>query len=238
MSRIKRYYSAFNRYKRSNGYGIHSPFAFKFVLGVLRERTPYYCYEKIEAQRNHVIAKTRKFGRHPRIISSKNAKLLFRVVNYFNPKHILQIGTSYGVSTMSMLSVSSTSRVTLLEHEIRKHPVTDEVLEPYLERIQFEDSVKKSIKYYESTLDDDCRFIVINNISKEDLTPLTDYINYILADKEGVIVMRNLSRNPLMNDLWLDCKEMANYGMAFGNEKIAIIVIHNKLPKQDYFLWF
>ena len=39
------------RLRRSRGFGIHSPFAFSFVTGVLRERSRYYAYEGIHRLR-------------------------------------------------------------------------------------------------------------------------------------------------------------------------------------------
>ena len=94
------------RLHRSKGFGIHSPFAFKFVLNVLRERMPYYAYEEISHLRSIAASHAKGMFKRKRIISFKSAKMLFRITNYFNPSHILQLGTSYGVSSASMLAVS------------------------------------------------------------------------------------------------------------------------------------
>ena len=67
--KLKRYLTALRRYSRSKGFGIHSPFAFHFVLNVLRERLPYYAYEDIAEIRQLAIDQTHNFWRHPRIIS-------------------------------------------------------------------------------------------------------------------------------------------------------------------------
>lgn len=40
------------RQRSSRGFGIHSPFAYNFVLNVLRERYPYYAYDEI-VERDH-----------------------------------------------------------------------------------------------------------------------------------------------------------------------------------------
>ena len=87
MGRLRRYRTAFKRYRHGKGFGIHSPFAFSFVLKVLRERLPYYSYARLEALRAMVISRTRHHLRHPRIISLKNAKLIFRVTNFFRKQY-------------------------------------------------------------------------------------------------------------------------------------------------------
>lgn len=51
IRRIKRVATALQRYKRSRGFGVHSPFAFHFILRVLREKSPYYCYPQLVARR-------------------------------------------------------------------------------------------------------------------------------------------------------------------------------------------
>ncbi|MEF9924281.1 MAG: hypothetical protein RR061_05490 [Muribaculaceae bacterium] len=239
MNRIKRYYSALSRYHKSNGYGIHSPFAYHFVLGILRERLPYYAYSEIEKTRRMVISKTRKHGRHPRIISIKNAKLLFRLVNLVNPQHILQFGTSYGVSTSSMLMVSHITQLTLCEPHLSEYNATAKVLKPYMERIALFTDAGASIDDYEKRHNgcNERRFLLVNNVENRDVDIIDAYIHKIMAT-EGFIVMRNLSRSSAMNGLWNRCKADLKFGMTFSNEKIAVIVINNKLPKQDYFLWF
>ncbi len=208
------------------------------MLRVLRERCPYYAYTEIEALRRSVIQRTRRYGRHPRIISFKNAKLLFRVVNYANPKVILQFGTSYGVSTASMLSVSSRSKIVLFEPHLSDYEVTASVLGPFMNRIMSFPSINESIKGYKKLIDsDDIPFILINSVDERDAEALRSYITSIISS-QGIIVMRNLSRSESMANLWAHCRSRARYGMAFSNEKIAVIVSNPKLPRQEYSLWF
>lgn len=236
MNRIKRYYSALSRYHKSNGFGIHSPFAFYFVLRVLRERTPYYAYKDIYDLRKNVVNKTRKYGRHPRIISLKNAKLIFRVVNYFNPVHILQIGTSYGISSACILKVSTKSDLVLYEPKLSEYEVTNIILGQFSDRIKNFDNISDAITTYK-TKDAERPFILINGVNENDRIAIKPYILSILESK-GVIILRNLSKSEQMRTLWYECKSMTTPGMTFSNEKLAIIVASSKLPRQDFSLWF
>ena len=43
------------RQRSSRGFGIHSPFAYDFVINVLRERCLYYAYSNIEGHDNRLI---------------------------------------------------------------------------------------------------------------------------------------------------------------------------------------
>ena len=124
MKRLKRYTSALTRYHKSNGFGIHSPFAFNFVTKVLRERLPFYCYAELEVLRKMAIKSLSQDNKHPKIISLKSAKLLFRVTNYFNPRNILQIGTNYGISSITMLHVSSQSNLVIYYNRPNQHCIS------------------------------------------------------------------------------------------------------------------
>lgn len=237
MNRIKRYYSALKRYHKSNGFGIHSPFAFYFVLKVLRERSPYYAYEEIASLRKIVVSKTVKYGRHPRIISLKNAKLIFRVVNYFNPRHILQLGTSYGISSTCILKVSSKSDLFLYEPQLDDYDITNTVLGYFSDRIKYFNKISDAVSMYRGKNVNNDAFILINGINADDYFILKPYISSVLSTN-GVIILRNISRSEQMRIVWKDCKQMRKTGMTFSNEKLAIIVADPKLPRQDFSLWF
>lgn len=57
-----------NRWRHSRGFGIHSPFAFRFVTEVLCQQLPYYAYARI--------------GRDKRL------RLLFRLIVEFQPERV------------------------------------------------------------------------------------------------------------------------------------------------------
>ena len=258
MGRLRRYRTAFKRYRHGKGFGIHSPFAFSFVLKVLRERLPYYSYARLEALRAMVISRTRHHLRHPRIISSKNAKLIFRVTNFFNPQAILQVGTSYGVSSASVLSVSSRSKLILCEPHIDRYPIAEEILAGYAPRITLTASLTDAISIYSDCLAVEPEpanlanktpaeqasrramqpFVLINDIESEaHLHTLLEHL-HALALHDTTIIVRNLSRNPLMRQLWAQFCSESEHGMAFSNERIAIFVANRKLPRQDFAIWF
>ena len=191
MNRIKRYYSALSRYHKSNGFGIHSPFAFYFVLRVLRERSPYYAYQDITELRKTVIAKTIRYGRHPRIISLKNAKLIFRVVNHFNPQHILQIGTSYGISSACILKVSTKSDLVLYEPNLNDYDITNKPL----------------IDKYQVNITDDIKEKIFFKDGKTTVFDLENVINFIEKTSEYDInkIEQEVKNN---NRFWNELKNL------------------------------
>lgn len=258
MGRLSRYRTALTRYRHGKGFGIHSPFAFGFVLKVLRERNPYYSYEHLEALRAKAISRTRHHFRHPRIISLKNAKLIFRVANFFNPMDILQVGTSYGVSTASVLAVAGKSRLILCEPHLGRYRVAEEVIAGYGGRVRLIPGLGDAIEHYRRSLsgvgepadlthetpaEQAARrtmqpFILINNVeSAADIDTILPFLE-AMAHSDATVIMRNLNRNPLMAQMWKTFAERSGHGMSFTNERIGVFVANRKLPRQDYLVWF
>lgn len=108
------------RFKAGNEHGLHSPFVFKLYTEVIRNKERYYAYDALDRLRlgllknNSAIevtdfgAGSKKLGKKRKIadiarisvVPQKYGELLFRLVNYFQPKHILELGTSLGLSSL------------------------------------------------------------------------------------------------------------------------------------------
>ena len=122
-------------WKSTNSHGVHSPFVFDLVRKCFYDKTNYSEYTILEKYRNSLLAnkntiEVTDFGAGSRVfksntraicdiaknagISAKRAQLLFRIVKYFQPKNILEIGTSLGLAT-SALALPENSTVLTLE---------------------------------------------------------------------------------------------------------------------------
>ena len=239
MGRIRRYRTALIRHHRSKGHGIHSPFAFNFVRFVLREKSPYYCYDDIDELRQAVIEVMREHWPHRRVASFKDLKMLFRITNFFNPQHILQVGTGYGLTAATMLNVSSTSELYLYEPSLGSYPVVGNVLAPYLDSIESYNSLSLATRDYDKArTSNETSFVVVNSIPQPDVAQeLTQYLCGLMND-DCVIVFRNLSRSDAMKQLWTSLKQSMKCGQSFTNEKVGVIVVQKKLNLEHFFLWF
>ena len=63
------------RIRHRCGYGVHSPFAFRFLTDVVYERTPYYAYSTLDEALPLAHSMRRRKGLH----------LIFRVANWLQP---------------------------------------------------------------------------------------------------------------------------------------------------------
>lgn len=123
---LLKYLSYYFAASNGKGHGMHSPFVFDFIINVLNDKTIYPQYETVETLRNkllsdHAVVEVEDFGAgssvsktNKRTVSSiaKNAakpkklgQLLFRMVKYYQPSTIIELGTSLGITT-SYLSLA------------------------------------------------------------------------------------------------------------------------------------
>ena len=120
----------------SKGHGVHSPFVYKFIREVLLDKDEPEYFSKIEAIRSELLKENKSipvidFGAGSSVIKTnervvkkiaasslkakKYAQLLNRMVRYFNPKNVLELGTSFGISTSYMAKANKNTPVYTLE---------------------------------------------------------------------------------------------------------------------------
>ena len=102
------------------GHGTHSPFVFDFIIHVLNDDKHYDIYDKAEAIRLKMLRDTRQisvddFGAGSTVLSARSrkvsdiarsslkpkkyAQLIFRIARYYQCRHIIELGTSLGITS-------------------------------------------------------------------------------------------------------------------------------------------
>ncbi len=102
--------------KNTLGNGIHSPHLYYIVRMLIYDRNPYYCFKDIEKQRERLLRCQREihvtdYGTgttgtrciakiaQTSLSASAEGQLLFRLVHHLKPQHIIELGTSLGITT-------------------------------------------------------------------------------------------------------------------------------------------
>jgi predicted O-methyltransferase YrrM len=120
-------------------YQLHSPFVFEIALAALEDTRWYYAFEHVEMLRErmrnssvqlnitdygsggHSDGSPAQYTRTVSAIvkqsasSSGQGQFLFRMVNHFQPKTILELGASVGIGTMYMASAARNAKMIALE---------------------------------------------------------------------------------------------------------------------------
>ena len=83
MYKVRRMLVWLRRWKYSRGFGVQSPWAYRFIRYVVNEHYPYYAYDDLLEHYGNLSKRTLKMCR-----------LYFRVVNYRRPAVVLDYGSA------------------------------------------------------------------------------------------------------------------------------------------------
>ncbi len=127
---LKYYFTASN----GKGHGVHSPFVFEFIKYVLNDKKEYSCYKPVEKIRKQLLVKNNvieveDFGAGSTVIKIKKrmvksiassslkpkkySQLLYRMVQHYHKKNVLELGTSLGTTTAYLASANNVSVTTM-----------------------------------------------------------------------------------------------------------------------------
>jgi predicted O-methyltransferase YrrM len=119
-----------------NGHGMHSPFVFQFILNVLNNGKGYGMPARIEALRGELLCRkdmltiedlgagSRTGATHERSVGAlakaalkpkKYGELLHRLARYYEPRSIIELGTSLGTTTAYLAVAAPTADVITIE---------------------------------------------------------------------------------------------------------------------------
>ncbi len=122
--------------KSNNQHGVHSPFVYNLVTKCFYDTSKHDEYNAIASYRDELlkndnVIKITDFGSGSKVFksdnrsikaiaktsgtTSKNTKLLFRMVRYFQPRHILELGTNLGIGTQAMALANPDANIITIE---------------------------------------------------------------------------------------------------------------------------
>ncbi|MGI8951269.1 MAG: O-methyltransferase [Chitinophagaceae bacterium] len=240
------------------GHGIHSPFVFEFIKEVLNDKKNYDCYKKIEALReqlkqNETILTIEDFGAGSRadlqqkrkvsqiaksaLKSKKFSQLLFRIVNFYQPKNILELGTSLGITTAYLASGNLNAQVITMEgsHEIAN-----------VARKNFEQLHLKNLQLIEGNFDDNLPAIIhqlltINfafidgNHRKE---PTLNYFNQLInhSTQSSILIFDDIHWSKEMEEAWQEIQLHNSVSLTIDLFFIGLVFLRKENKVKQHFI--
>lgn len=246
--------------KAGDEHDVHSPFVYDLYTNVIAGRNTYYIFDKIESVRSKMLLSEEKipvldFGTggeetNQRVLkvsgiarhfvkSPKEARLLFRLVNFFRPKAILELGTSLGITTMYLAAPDSKSRVVTVEGCPNTAAVAGKNFEMagignIIQVIgEFGKGLPEALTHF-SKID----FAYFDGNHRKQAT--VDYFNQCLpfAHSESVFVFDDIYWSREMKEAWTDIKNNPAVSVSIDLYCMGIVLFRNTQPKQHFVLKF
>jgi predicted O-methyltransferase YrrM len=246
--------------RAGNAHALHSPFVYDLYINVIRSTTPYYTYDAIEALRAKMLLSNTKisvddFGtgsskgtKQPLSLSyitshyvkpKKYGQLLFRLVNYFKPRTILEIGTSLGITTLYLAFPEKTSKVITLEGSMETAAVAEENFKGLgvanIEVIRGEFSKTLPSALNKSAIVD---FVYFDGNHRKE--PTLDYFHQCLQkhNKQSVFIFDDIYWSREMAEAWHEIKKNESITLTIDLYSIGIVFFKKGIPKQHFKLRF
>ena len=259
MRNLKLAYNYIRYYLNStNEHGVHSPFLFHLVLNVIYLKHPFYEYEKLNEIRKQLLQseetitvedfgagskvfkgnqrKIRAIANHG-ITKRKHAELLFRLVNHFQPKKILELGTSLGLTTMYLASASKKAQVITIEgsksladyaqNQFIKYNFSNINLVNGNFNNQLPDVIDKL---------DKIDFVFIDGNHEKNAT--LNYFNLLLSKthEKTIMVFDDIHWSEGMSDAWNEIKKHERVKISIDLFKMGILIFRKEQYDQEHFM--
>jgi predicted O-methyltransferase YrrM len=240
------------------GYGIHSPFVFDFITKVINDKTEHPDYRIVENLRkrmldNPTMLTIEDFGAgssvsetDKRTVASiaKNAakpkkygQLLYRIIKKYQPRTILELGTSLGITTSYFSLANSLSEVITLEGA---SSVAD------IAKKNFNDLQLKNIELIEGNFDDTLSS-AINQLSTVNFVfvdgnhryePTLNYFRRILpnTNNDSILVFDDIHWSREMEQAWEQIKTNEAVRCSIDLFFIGIIFFRQEFREKQNFV--
>jgi len=246
--------------KASNGkgHGIHSPFVFSFIKNVLNKKTNADWSSKIENYRNqlfsnkqsitildlgagaeqqaHQIKKVAQIAKGA-LKSKKYSKLLYRMVAYFKPTAVLEMGTSLGITSCYLAQALPSTKLVTMEGA----PEVAKLAHATFQNLGYNNiqlvvgNFDQSLPLYLNEIDQvGLVFIDGNHI----YAPTMDYFNQLLSksNQDAIFIFDDIHWSIEMERAWKEIKNDERVSLTIDLFYIGIVFLKKENKQKENFI--
>jgi predicted O-methyltransferase YrrM len=239
----------------NNSHGVHSPFVFDLLRKCFYDNNEYREYTLLKKYRESLLLnkntiEVTDFGAGSRVfksntrainqiaqnagISGKDARLLFRIVNYFKPKTILEIGTSLGLATSALALGNPKAQITSLEG----CPETAKIARKQFDKFDLgiDSVVSKFESYLQTEKSDSYDFIYFDGNHSKKAT--LQYFDSLLstAHNETVWIFDDIHWSADMEEAWEIIKKHPKVTVTIDTFQWGLIFFRREQEKEHFIL--
>lgn len=239
-----------------NEHGVHSPFVFSLVTKCFYEKKDYAEYTILKNYRKSLLSNKNTievidFGAGSRVfksntrainqivknagISSKRAELLFRIVHYFKPENILEIGTSLGLATSALSLGNKSAKITTLEG----CPQTGFVAKSHFEKFDLKNIISQTTEfssYLKNFVLPTSYFQLIYFDGNHSKTATLEYFELLLPSttNDTVWIFDDIHWSADMEEAWEIIKKHPKVTVTIDTFQWGIVFFRHEQPKEHF----
>lgn len=229
--------------KHYRGFGIHSPYTFHLVRNVIEPKIHYYPFHKLDRQCKKMLSILKEKLNHETLCederlwfrteyahlkgSTKFHRLLFRLLNFTNPKKVAFIGDDSGLNLTFLAKVDSRRKVHCLGSQVFARNFSDSILSDYgISNVAFSSLKTEANQNFDfvqisRTISDTVLFEFENNLDR--------YLN-----TECFLIVEDISKQAGMRLLWERLKKQDRFSVSLDLFDVGILFARRGMKKQDH----
>lgn len=244
-------------------HAIHSPFVFDFITKVIEDKSTFAAFSEIEDYRLDLLSNRNQIeivdfgavqGRKGYItklervkniakrssIPARQGQLLYRIVNHFQPKNILELGTSLGVSSLYQAMAAPDALFIGMEGcAATAHYAEKGLLELMPDKKysmiigNFNSMLHQALDKYPTI---DYCFIDGNHAYKPTITYFSQLLPHL--HKDSVVIFHDIHWSDDMELAWEEIKRNPKVSVTIDIFHMGIVFFRDGIPKQDFNIRF
>jgi predicted O-methyltransferase YrrM len=244
---------------KTDQHSLHSPFFYQFYLNLIKQNTPSEDWKIIESQRSELLknesefeifdlgagskvekAKRRKvksIAQHS-LSNAKFSRFLYRLIQYFNFKHIIELGTSLGINTAYLAKADPKAEISTFEADSYALSLAKEI-----------NKAHQNIKFYQGDISAVLPELLLKHNPKVDLVyadanhtynASIEYFNKLLPylHANSIYVMDDIHWSAGMKKAWEELKSREEITSSIDLFDAGLLFFNPDYEKQHYVLDF
>ncbi|MFR9165467.1 MAG: class I SAM-dependent methyltransferase [Dysgonomonas sp.] len=209
--------------RHHRGHGIHSPFVYNLITRVIEEKLLYYKYKDIQETVYNCQEINKKV--------TKYDLLSFRLVNYFNPVNILELGAGYGINALCLTAPSGKINCTSVELSPKRAEIAKLLLKGWNGNIKL--YTQKDFPLEEKT---DCVYINLNYYFPDIESLMACLFKH--THEESFLIIKGIRTNKRNYLLWMQLRKSEKTTVSLDLYHEGILFFNPKLYKRNYKISF
>jgi predicted O-methyltransferase YrrM len=254
-ARAVRYYA-----QAGTAHGLHAPFVYDLYTLVIRHTGAFRAYHEVEARRSALLVDrrtiaVRDYGAGSRAAAAGRARpvrqiakhaakparygqLLFRLVDHFQSQHVLELGTSLGLTTSYLAAANSRARIVTLEGDPGSAAIARETFAALgLQNVtllegEFDTTLDAAFQRLENRLD----FVFLDGNHRYE--PTLAYVRRCLphCHAETVLILDDIHWSTEMEAAWEAVKALPEVTLSIDLFAVGLVFFRLNAPKQHFVL--
>jgi len=237
-------------------YDVHSPYVARFIQEVLEDNRQYYAFPSIEGYRkqlleNNASLSIRDLGAGSQVteatsrtisdlarhtpVSPRIGRLLFRLVHFHKPQHLLELGTSLGISGMYQAAAVPSKPLWTIEG----NPASAEFAQRQFRRIGLlntqviNDPFEKALPALLEKMDRLDYAFVDGNHRYE---PTEQYVNWLLEKVHpgSIIVLADIYWSGEMRAVWDKLRHRSEVRASIDLYDVGVLLFRTEFAEQQH----